>query len=85
MEIIDEKCDLCNKDLINNGNIRNNFYILVRIIKKNYFLICKNCFELLINDDKDWILEDKYNRINNFVINYFIDLDNLIFKVVKFK
>ena len=85
LEIIDEKCDLCNKDLINNGNIRNNFYILVRIIKKNYFLICKNCFELLINDDKDWILEDKYNRINNFVINYFIDLNNLIFKVVKFK
>ena len=85
LEIIDEKCDLCNNNLITQGNIKNNFYILVRIIKKNYFLICKNCFELLINDDKDWIFEDKYNYINDFIINYFIDLDNLIFKVVKFK
>ena len=85
LELIDEKCDICNNNLCISENIKDTFYILVRIIKKNYFLICKNCFELLISDDKDWIFDDKYDYINDFIINYFIDLDNLIFKVVKFK
>jgi len=85
LELIDEKCDICNNQLCLGQNIKDTFYILVRIIKKNYFLVCKNCFELLINDDRDWIFEDKYDYVKDFIINYFIDLDNLIFKVVKFK
>ena len=85
LEIFDEKCDLCNSDLCTIDNKKKNFYILIRIIRKNYFLICNKCFEILINDDKDWIMKDKYSFINSFVINYFIDLDNLIFKIVKFK
>ena len=85
LELIDEKCDICNNQLCLGQNIKDTFYILVRIIKKNYFLVCKNCFELLINDDRDWIFEEKYDYVKDFIINYFIDLDNLIFKVVKFK
>ena len=85
LELINEKCDMCNNKLLVQENNKDTFYILVRIIKKNYFLICKNCFELLKSDDEDWFFDDNYNYITNFIINYFIDLDNLIFKVVKFK
>ena len=85
LEIFDEKCDLCNGDLCSIDSKKKQFYILIRIIRKNYFLICNKCFEILIKEDKDWIMDEKYSFINSFVINYFIDLDNLIFKVVGFK
>ena len=84
LEIIDEKCDICNNYLCSEDK-KDTFYISIRVIKKNYFLVCKKCFELLINEDKEWIFEDKYNYINTFVINYFFDLENLFFKIVKFK
>ena len=84
-EIFDEKCDMCNNDLCIINNKRKNFYIFVRVLKKNYFLICDTCFQILNDDDKDWIFNDEFDYINNFIINYFIDLDNLIFKIVKFK
>ena len=84
-EIFDEKCDMCNNDLCIKNNKRKNFYIFVQIIKKNYFLICDTCFQILNSDDKDWMFNDEFEYINNFIINYFIDLDNVIFKIVKFK
>ena len=84
-EIFDEKCDMCNNDLCIKNNKRKNFYIFAQIIKKNYFLICDTCFQILNSDDKDWMFNDEFEYINNFIINYFIDLDNVIFKIVKFK
>ena len=85
LEIFNEKCDLCNKDLCISENKKMPFYILVRILRKNYFLICHKCFEILISDEKELIFDEKYNYINTFVINYFIDLNNLIFKIIRFK
>jgi len=54
-------------------------------LKKNYFLICDTCFQIINSDDKEWIFNDEFDYINDFIINYFIDLNNLIFKIVKFK
>ena len=85
LEIIDEKCDICNNYLCLSENKKETIYILLRIIKKNYFLICNKCFEILISDDKEWIFDDKYDYMKTFIVNFFIDLDNLIFKMVKFK
>ena len=84
-EILDEKCDICNKDLCIINNKRKNFYIFIQVLKKNYFLICDTCFQIINSDDKEWIFSDEFDYINNFIINYFIDLNNLIFKIVKFK
>ena len=85
-EITDEICDMCSGPLckidFNDKNRINCFYIIVNIIRKNNFLICNNCFELLIDEKRNWYFNNKYSYINDLILNSFIDLDNLIFKKV---
>ena len=88
-EILDEICDmcsdpLCNNDIINDNNRVNCFYVIVNIIRKNNILICNNCFELLIDEKRNWYFNNKYSYINDLILNNFIDLDNLIFKKVNY-
>lgn len=82
-EILDEICDICSKQLCILNNQGACFYILVNIIRKNNFLICNNCFDLLNDDKRNWNFKRKYEHINELILNNFIDLDNLIFKKVK--
>ena len=82
-EIMDEVCDICSNKLCSFDNQGYGFYILVNIIRKNNFLICNDCFELLNDDKRNWNYNNKYNYIYNLILNNFIDLDNLIFKKVK--
>lgn len=82
-EIMDELCDICSQKLCNNDNSGYSFYVLINIIRKNNFLICNNCFDLLNDETRSWNLKIEYNYLNELVINNFIDLDNLIFKKVK--
>ena len=81
-EIIDEICDMCSKQLSNYEN--KSFNVLVNIIRKNNFLVCNNCFELLNDEKRSWNYDYKYNFMNELILNNFIDLDNLIFKKVNF-
>ena len=86
---MDEICDicsdpLCNNDIINDNNRVNCFYVIVNIIRKNNILICNNCFELLIDEKRNWYFNNKYSYINDLILNNFIDLDNLIFKKVNY-
>ena len=83
-EILNEICDLCGEPLCNNDNTGIYFFIIINIIRKNNFLICNNCFELLNDEKRSWYFNNKYNYIKEFILNYFIDLNNLIFKKVKF-
>ena len=81
-EIMDEICDMCSKQLSNYES--KSFNVLVNIIRKNNFLICNNCFELLNDEKRSWNYDYKYNFMNELILNNFIDLDNLIFKKVNF-
>ena len=81
-EIMDEICDICSGKLCN--EISKGFNVLVNIIRKNNFLVCNNCFELLIDEKRSWDFNNKYNFINDFLLNNFVDLNNLIFKKVHF-
>ena len=81
-EIMDEICDICSGKLCD--EISKGFNVLVNIIRKNNFLVCNNCFELLIDEKRSWDFNNKYNFINDFFLNNFVDLNNLIFKKVHF-
>ena len=81
-EILDEICDICSKNLCNKDDKGYSFYVLINIIRKNNFLICNNCFEILNDDKRSWNFNNKYNFINELTLYNFIDLDNLIFKKV---
>ena len=81
-EIMDEICDICSGKLCD--EISKGFNVLVNIIRKNNFLVCNNCFELLIDEKRSWDFNNKYNFINDFLLNNFVDLNNLIFKKVHF-
>ena len=82
-EIMDEICDICSEQLCSFINQGYCFYILVNLIRKNNFLICNECFDLLNDDKRNWNFKRAYNHINELILNNFIDLDNLIFKKVK--
>jgi hypothetical protein len=82
-EIMDEICDICSEQLCSFDSQGYCFYILVNVIRKNNFLICNDCFDLLNDDKRNWNFKRKYNNINELIMNNFIDLDNLIFKKVK--
>ena len=82
-EIMDEICDICSEQLCSFDNQGYCFYILVNVIRKNNFLICNDCFDLLNDDKRNWNFKRKDNNINELILNNFIDLDNLIFKKVK--
>jgi hypothetical protein len=73
---------MCSKQLSNYES--KSFNVLVNIIRKNNFLICNNCFELLKDEKRSWNYDYKYNFMNELILNNFIDLDNLIFKKVNF-
>ena len=81
-EIMDEICDMCSRQLCNYEN--KSFNVLVNIIRKNNFLICNNCFDLLNDEERTWTCNNKYSYIKDLILNNFLDLDNLIFKKVKF-
>ena len=82
-EIMDEICDLCSEQLCRNNDNGYGFSVLINIIRKNNFLICKNCFDLLNDEKRSWNFDYRYNFMNDLFLNNFIDLDNLIFKQVK--
>jgi hypothetical protein len=82
-EIMDEICDICSEELCSIYSQGLCFYILVNLIRKNNFLICKKCFDLLNDDKRKWNFKRNYNHIDELILNNFIDLDNLIFKKVK--
>ena len=82
-EICDEICDICSEQLCSFDNQGYCFYILVNLIRKNNFLICNECFDLLNDDKRNWNFKRAYNHINELILNNFIDLDNFIFKKVK--
>ena len=82
-EIMDELCDLCSEELCKNNDKGYGFSVLINIIRKNNFLICNNCFDLLNDEKRSWNYDYRYSFMNDLILNNFIDLDNLIFKQVK--
>jgi hypothetical protein len=81
-EVLDNNCDMCECKM--NLNKEEYFYILLNVINKNTpYLVCQKCFNLIINDRRDWNLTFKYKYLNKFLYYNFIDLDNLLFRKVK--
>ena len=80
---MDELCDLCSEELCKNNDKGYGFSVLINIIRKNNFLICNNCFDLLNDEKRSWKYDYRYSFMNDLILNNFIDLDNLVFKQVK--
>ena len=81
-EVLDNNCDMCECKM--NLNKEEYFYILLNVINKNTpYFVCQKCFNLIINDRRDWNLTFKYKYLNKFLYYNFIDLDNLLFRKVK--
>ena len=83
-EIMDEICDLCSEKLCINNDKGYGFSVLINIIRKNNYLICNNCFDLLNDEKRIWNFDYRYSFMKELFLSNFIDLDNLIFKQVKF-
>ena len=81
-EVLEYNCDMCECKM--NSNKEDYFYILLNVINKNSpYFVCQKCFNLIINDKRDWNLTCKYKYLNKFLYYNFIDLDNLLFRKVK--
>ena len=83
-EVIDNLCDICIKNIYSENS--KYFYLLVNFINRNLpFLVCEKCFEILTDSQQNKILFYENKMLFEILKNNFIDINNLIFKIIKIK